>query len=267
MLKTARKLLAASLVALGAGHAGPALAVFAVNDTFLDGSFDQVAYGNGMGGAFITPFLFSTDLGNTQAAATQVMGAGINYSYALTGNGTSVLGLSYHFQNVRDPGSLFPNVTGLRFMLSVLAVGDVNTFSPADQASQNWPAKVAGDPDKRQIEDLNQNSLNSLIVNNNGLTDGANNCGMLGCTAQLGLEWDLAQLTPGQSWDIHLRLLDSAALVAGGRYLRANSLDVPGNLLVVGNPLLIPEPEVYALLLAGFAALALRRRRALSRAP
>lgn len=259
MLKPARKLFAAAALALAAGHAGPALAAFGVTDIWLDGSFTDIAYGNG-GAAFITPFLYSSDLGSTQAAGTQVLGAGIDYSYSFSGNGTSQLDLAYSFTNVREPTALFPSVTDARFILSVLAMGDALQFFPTDLASQSWPAKAAGDPDKRQIQDLNAGALNNLIVTNNGLVDGANNCGA-GCIATLGLEWDLALLAPGETWDIHVRLLDDATFVTGGRYLRADSLDIPGNLLLVGNPtLVIPEPHTYALLLAGLALLGLRRR-------
>ena len=93
-----------------------------------------------------------------------------------------------------------------------------------------------------------------------------NTCGT-SCITDLALEWDLALLTPGQSWDIHVKLLDRALLVTGGRYLQATSLDVPGNLLIVGNPTLaIPEPEIYTLVMAGLALIEFRRRRMTKRA-
>lgn len=262
MHNTARKLIAAAALAAAAT---PALAVFSVTDTALDGSFSlsPILYGDGTGGAFVQPYLFTTDLGGTAAGPkTYASGAGIDYSYSFTGNGTSQLDFTYHFANTRSSGSLFPNVTGLRFMLDVGALGSLDAFTPSDHPSQNWLAQVAGDPDKRQLGDYFASPLASQIAGSNGLNDGANSCGS-SCTTDLGLEWDLAQLAPGESWDVHVRMLDSALNVSGGRYLRADSLDVPGNLLIVGNPVLaaIPEPELYSLLVAGLALLEFRRRR------
>src|SRR5437868_5785518 len=114
MLKV-HKLIAAAVLAAAAT---PAFALFTVNDTALDGSFSlsPITYGNGAGGAFVTPFLWTSDLAGTAAGPkAYTSGAGIDYSYSFTGNGTSELDFTYHFANTRSTGDLFPNVTGLRF--------------------------------------------------------------------------------------------------------------------------------------------------------
>ena len=266
-MRNPKKLIAAAVLAAAAT---PALAVFSVTDTALDGSFSitPISYGNGAAGAFVQPYFFTTDVGGAAAGPkTYTSGAGIAYSYSFTGNGTHELDFTYHFANTRSSGDLFPNVTGLRFMLDVGAIGSLDASTPHDVPSQNWPAKAAGDPDKRQVGDFFAGAIASQIAGSNSLNDGANSCGAF-CTTDLGLEWDLAQLAPGESWDVHVRMLDSALNVSGGRYLRADSLDVPGNLLIVGNPTIaaIPEPEIYSLLVAGLALIEFRRRRMTPRA-
>jgi hypothetical protein len=269
MLKVSSRKLAGLALTLGLAYAGAASAIITVTDHNGDGSFgskfhpDDITYGDGSGEAFVTPLLFTTDLGDTKTAKTQVGGAGMNYSYLVTGGGTSPLKLQYTFTSTRLTTDTFPNVTGLRFMLDVIAFGS-SAFVTTDVATQKWPpVPVAGDPDKRQIQDLNVGALNTLLVSNNGVTDNANNCALTGCTTDFGLEWDRATLTPGQSWTINVTLVDNPALVSGGRYLRADSVDVPGNVLFVGNPTLVPEPSSYAMLLAGVAMLAMIGRRRL----
>jgi len=269
MLQVSYKKLAAVALTLGLSQAGGAGAILTVTDSFKDGSFSgsDITYGNGDGEAFVTPLLFTADLGNTKTASSQVVGAGIDYAYSFSGGGTAPVKLQYTFTSTRKVTDPFPNVTGLRFMLDVIAVGTSTSFPPTDKASQSWPAAVAGDPDKRQIQDLNAGALNSLLVSNNGVTDNAitPNCIAAGCTTDFGLEWDRATLAPGQTWTINLSLVDNPALVIGGRYLRADSVDVPGNTLFVGNPTVVPEPHRYAMLLAGIAMLAVVGRKRLRR--
>jgi len=203
-----------------------------MTDNNKDGSFvnSDITYGNGTGQAFITPLLFTSDFGNTKPAAQQVVGAGIDYAYSFTCSGISVVELNYTFTNMRKPGDLFPDVNGLRFMLDATAFGSA-ALTTTDKASQNWPTASLGDPDKRQIQDLNQGALNTILVSNNAVTDSANNCAPAGCTTDFGLEWDLKKLTPGESWTIRVSLVDNPSLVTGGRYLRADSVDVVGNSL------------------------------------
>lgn len=274
MSKFLSKTLAAFALTAGLAYAGAASATILVTDNDSDGSFlfDDITYGNGTGRAFVTPLLFTSDFGNTQPAATQVGGvhnpgaAGIDYSYGFsTGSGAPVVNLTYTFANVRDPKAAFPDVNGLRFMLDVTPHG--SSVSPTtDKATQNWPGAVAGDPDKRQIQDLGAGALNTILVSNNGVSDGtfSNNCITTGCTTDFGLEWDRTVLKPGETWTIKVTLVDDPALVTGGRWLKAESLDGTGNVLVVGNPTLVPEPGSYAMLLGGIAILVLVSRRRLS---
>jgi len=260
-------ILAAFSLAFAFGHVGTASATILVTDNNKDGSFvnSDITYGNGTGQAFITPLLFTSDFGNTKPAAQQVVGAGIDYAYSFTGSGSSVVELNYTFTNMHKPGDLFPDVNGLRFMLDATAFGSA-ALTTTDKATQNWPTASLGDPDKRQIQDLNQGALNTILVSNNAVTDSANNCAPAGCTTDFGLECDLKKLTPGESWTIRVSLVDNPSLVTGGRYLRADSVDVVGNSLIVGAPNVVPETSSFLTLLTGLALLALSagpiRRRA-----
>ena len=259
MLQVSYKKLAAVALTLGLSQAGGAGAIFTVTDSSKDGSFtgSDITYGNGDGAAFVTPLLFTADLGNTKPASSQVVGAGIDYLYSFSGGGSSPVKLQYTFTSTRKVTDPFPNVTGLRFMLDVIAAGS-STFPPTDKASQSWPAAVAGDPDKRQIQDLNAGALNSLLVSNNGVTDNAitPSCVAAGAPRTSGWSGIVRRWLPDRRGPSTSQLVDNPALVSGGRYLRADSVDVPGNTLFVGNPTVVPEPSRYAMLLAGIAMLA-----------
>ncbi len=243
--------------------AGPALAITKF-DSLGNGGFvnNDITYGVG-GRAFVTPLLYVEDYGNTKGAQDQLLGSGIDYSYMADLASSHVLNLTYTFTNNRDPGDLFPDMNGMRFMLDVIAYG--STLSPTkDLPSENWPAAVAGDPDKRRIQNLASGALNTILVNQNGIAvDGANNC-LSGCTTDFALEWDRLVLKPGELWTVGLAFVDDPLLVGGGRWLRADSLDGTGNTLIFGNLQPVPEPNSYALLIAGLVltgAIALRRAR------
>ncbi len=69
------------------------------------------------------------------------------------------------------------------------------------------------------------------------------------------------QLGAGETWNINVTLIDDPSLVVGGRYLTATSLGPNGTQIIFGNPQLVPEPETYAMLLAGLGLLAFLRMR------
>jgi putative cofactor-binding repeat protein len=266
MCKFSHKTLGALALALTLGGFNPAFATILISDNNKDGSFSgtDISYGDGSANAVITPLLFISDFGNTKTPADQTQGAGIGYSYHIGGSG-SLREIDYTFTNNRKPSDLFPDVNGLRFMLDVIAFGSGNATT-TDKASDHWAvSKAPGNPDKRQIQDFNAAPLSPILVSNNGIpTDGGNNCAPAGCTTDFGFEWDLNKLTPGQSWTIAVSLIDNPSLVnGGGRYLQADSVDVAGNTLIVGDPALVPEPRSYVLLAIGLSLLALFAHRRL----
>jgi hypothetical protein len=253
MLKLLAPPLAAALTALALLAPLPAGAAINGSDPG-DGSFSNLGYGL-TGNAFVTPFLFVGDLAATDTPTSLLLGvANLTYSAAASGLGSSVVEVAYSFTNNSDSFTW----TTLRFMLDVQADGNLS-FS--DVAAQSWEAPIAADPDKRQVSDFLANPLATQIVSNNGLIDAAPACNP--CDFDGGLEWDLATLGPNQTWTINVKLVDDASLVLAGpgRYLSATSSEAAGTTLIFGNPQLVPEPETYALLLAGLGLLAFQRMR------
>jgi hypothetical protein len=204
----------------------------------------------------VTPFLYVKELGSTQDPPTQVSGTALTYNASYSGAGTSVLDIVYTLQNTG--GSPF---TDLRFMVNAQADGS-GTFS--DTASESWGAAIAGDPDRRQIQSILNfpaDTLATSIPANNGVIEGPNPC-LAACDVDLGLQWNRATLGAGETWTINVKLLDNPGMVIGGRYLTAISADTAATALVFGNPQLVPEPQTYALVLAGLGLISwLRMRR------
>lgn len=254
---TMRHLTAAAVAALVC--AGPAAAAITLpgGDTEFNGDFSLSPFSYGeTGTAFVSTLLSVSGLSGVQQPALQVTGTTLGYSYsAPSGLGSSVVQILYSFTNTGlDPWS------DLRFMANVQVDGDFVSFQ--DVASWNWPAGSAGDPDGRQIGDFvaDPDPVLSQMQTNNGVLDGVDTCGGT-CDADFGLEWRRATLGAGETWTIGLTLVDDPSLVIGGRYLSAQSVTSSTTHLVVGNPQLIPEPQTYAMLLAGLGLLAFLRMR------
>lgn len=243
--------LGAALTALALVAPVPAAAALNGSDPG-DGSFSNLAYGL-TGNAFVTPFLFVGELGATDTPTSLLLGVpNLTYSFTASGLGTSVVEATYSFT------AHAASWTTLRFMLDVQADGN-SSFS--DIAGERWLTKIDGDPDKRQVSDFSVSPLGTQITTFNSLTDGAPVCNP--CDFDGALEWDRASLAPGQTWTINVKLVDDPSLVlpGPGRHLSATSALAGGTTLIFGNPQLVPEPQTYAMLLAGLGLLAFLRMR------
>jgi hypothetical protein len=97
MLQVSYKKLAAVALTFGLSQAGGAGAILTVTDSFKDGSFSgsDITYGNGDGEAFVTPLLFTVDLGNTKTASSQVVGAGNRLLCCSFSGGGAIAGEPY----------------------------------------------------------------------------------------------------------------------------------------------------------------------------
>ena len=248
-------------LALGLLSAPPAVANIGLpgGDTFLDGHFEGITYGVA-GIANLTPLLY-IGLGagsETLPPLTQIIGTGLEFEWHPT-FGSPVVPVIYRLTNTESQP-----YSDLRFMLDLKAKGQPNFLDTAAVHGFNSPAGP-GDPNNFQIFNFDAPGDKPLqqIANFNGLNNSIAPACLSGCFSDLALQWNRAELGPNQTWEINVMLVDDPRLVIGGRYLVASSLSPDGTQLVFGNPQLIPEPQTFAMLLAGLGLLAfLRMRRA-----
>jgi hypothetical protein len=247
---------AAGLIA--AGPASAAINLGPGGDTLQNGAFNQMTFGAG-GTANVFPLLYVGDLGDTGSAKSFLLGTDLSFGYVspLPGLGTSVVSVTY---SVTHNGDEFTDpFTDLRLMVSTRAKGAPGALDTA--ADFGFPS--SGDPANFQIFDAGAagDSPITQIINADAL-NASNACGA-GCLPEMALQWNRASIAPGETWTVSFLLVDDPSLVAGGRYLRSTSLAAGADSLIVGNPVLVPEPGTYALLFAGLGVLALARRRML----
>lgn len=238
--------------------ATPALADFNLpgGDVWLDGSFQGMTYGLA-GLANLTPRLYVGELGTTLPPFDQVLGTGLEFSYAPPAFGASVLTVSYSLTN-----NDFDAWHDLRFFLDLKAKGQAGALDVG--AAQGFGAAPApGEPDQFRIFDFDAagDKPLQLIESGNTLNGTSAAACATGCYTDLALQWNLAELAVGGTWQINATLVDNPALVTGGRYLSASSLGSDGTQVVFGSVQLVPEPETYAMLLAGLGLLVWRAAR------
>ena len=248
-IRTSRLLGLALLAALvfAPVHAAHATLTLPGGDTLLNGAFDDLGYG-ATGNAYVTPYLYVGDLASTDSPSAQAAVTLLTYGYAIAGLGTANAKITYSFTN--DDVSPFSD---LRFIANIQPDGS-GSFN--DMVSEVWGAPVAGDPDERQLADF-FDDLNVQIATNDGL-DGSDTCGG-SCDADVALQWNLASLGAGATWQIVLSLADDGSAISGRR-LVVTSVDTTGTQLTLsGTAMLVPEPSLVVL--SGLAGLALARRR------
>jgi hypothetical protein len=244
-------------LALALLPAAPALAV--VNqpggDIFFDGSFQGLTYGSS-GAADLMPLLYIGDFASTLPPLTQISGTLLDFPIPTPAFGSSAVSITYSITNNE---SLPYN--DLRLMLNLHAKGQPAALDLGAAQGLGGP----GSPDAHQIFDFNAPGDKPLqrITTANGLngTIAPDCASVTGCFTDLALQYNRAQLGPGETWTVSVMLVDDPSLVAGGRYLVAETLGSGGDQIFFGNVTLVPEPQTYAMLLAGIGVLALLRRR------
>jgi hypothetical protein len=248
----------AVVLGLALAWGGPAAANIDLpgGDTVLDGSFQGLTYGTA-GVANLTPLLYIGDFGATEALFTQIIGTGLEVPVPAPAWGGSVVTVTYSVTN-----NDFASFTDLRLMLDLKAKGQPgspDTAVPVGFGS----SPVLGDPDAFQIFDFAApgDSPIQRIRSADGLNGSSAASCATGCYSDLALQWNLDELDVGETWQVSVMLVDDPSLVIGGRYLVANSLGPDGNQIFFGNPQLVPEPQTYAMLLAGLTLLAFLRMR------
>jgi hypothetical protein len=254
-------------VALSAGLAGAGTASAAIDfgpsgDDLLNGAFNQMRFGVA-GSMNVLPLLYVGDLGDTGPARSFLLGTDLSFDYQVAGIGTSVVTVTYQVTNDEFSSGPF---TDLRLMVSTRTKGEPGALDTAEAIGFGGAA-AAGDPAQFRIFDFDApgDPPSSQIINADAL-NGTNACGAGGCYPEMALQWNLPSIAPGETWTVSFLLVDDPALVVGGRYVQSTSLGSSGQQLVFGNPLLVPEPGTYVLMLAGLGTLLLAARRSRSAA-
>lgn len=255
-----RKVAAAmSLVAglAGAGTTSAAIDFGPSGDDLLNGAFNQMSFG-AAGQMNVLPLLYVGDLGDTGPAKAWLLGTDLSFDYQVAGIGTSVVTITYQVTNDEFSSGPFND---LRLMVSTRAKGEPRALDTAGAAGFGG-APAAGDPAQFRIFDFAApgDPPSSQIIAADAL-NGTNACGPGGCYPEMALQWNLASIAPGETWTVSFLLVDDPSLVVGGRYVQSTSLGASGQQLVFGNPLLVPEPGTYVLMLAGLGTILLAARR------
>ena len=243
----------AVLLALLMAPAGSALGAVTLpgGDLWLNGDFDEINYGV-TGLAYVKPFIFVGELAATDKPSDVDAVTNLDYGYQFSGLGTSMLTVTYLITN--NDAAAFSD---LRFMVDVQADG---SDSWNDVATVVWPAQGTGGPDHYQVEDWFLVDLPTEIIANNGLND-TDACGGLTCDVDFGLQWNLASIAPGQTWQIVVGLSDDGSTLSN-RFLQATSADTMNTELTFsGNASVIPLPAAAWLFGSGLLGLVVVARR------
>lgn len=221
-------------------------------DFFGTGEFQEIGYGQ-TGLAYVTPLLYVGNLAETSSPSGVGAVTNLDYSYQVAGLGSPLLTLTYRIVN-HDPGTF----NDLRFMVDVQADG---SSSYSDTTFLGWNAKNPGDPDKYQIASA---SPAPVLLGNIVAANGLNNsdvCAGGPCDADFALQWNLASIAPGKTWQITVGLADDGSTLSN-RYLRATSVDTLNTSITFsGNAAVVPVPSALILLGSALGALGAARRR------
>lgn len=246
------------LFTLGLLTAGPALANIDLpgGDIWLDGSFQGMTYGTA-GVANLAPRLYIGEFASTLPPPQQVVGTGLEFEYQFTPFGAPVVNVTYRLIN-NDIEAWHD----LRLILDLHAKGQPAQLDTATVNGFGVPP-LAGQAEQFRVFDFDApgDKPLQLIEAANALNGAAAAACSVGCFPDLALQWNLAELPVGQTWEVTATLVDDPSLVIGGRYLAASTVGSDGSQILIGNVQLVPEPETYAMMLAGLGLLGWRKLR------
>lgn len=255
---SAKVLRTAFVLAASAAVSSPSFGTMGLpsGDEWGNGDFGGLEYG-ATGTAYVTAFLYVSDLGTTVGPQTQATLTNLtyNYAYGFSGAGNSQFTVTYSIRN-DDPAPF----SDLRFIVNVQPDGSA-TYK--DIAGRNpaglWDAATGGVADGYQIVDWSAN-LKESIASNDGLTN-TDACGGTACDVDFALQWNLASLAPGLTWNLTVLLSDDGSTLSS-RYLSATSVDTTGTSLTFsGTAAVVPLPPAWLLLMAAVGSLGLAGRR------
>lgn len=256
-----RHLLAAAAAAFSFASAQATVTATLPPNTFGDFT-ESITYG-ATGGIFeLQPYLFITSLGGGAPAKDVVGGSSLlSYSFSSANKTAGLFTIDYTITNL-SASTTFNN---LRFMVFANPDGDPAPLF-TDVLSETWGAATPNGPAARRGVVASTPDIRSEFQVANTLADTgiAPACTLAaGCDATLGLQWNAAQLKPGEQFVVQVGISDDGSTLSS-RFLTATAASGAATVLTfsgTGVITAVPEPASWAIMLAGLGAIGFVARR------